>query len=544
MVASHNPCNLDLVFSEEVQQQSRTYRNGRIGRCVLCDVEGRARGLGRKRRERGRGESDGLPIRREPCDDGDAGGVERKCRKECGLGSHIGHILLSVDGWAIIPNGSIEEMLTTISAPHGPLSAAQARALVPRAAIAETDALAVAAELVNDVRDRGLDALHDHAMRFDGGYAQSIRVPLELLEAAANSLDDSLRVAIESAIVRVRAGSLAQVPAPAITEIAPGAIVEQHWVPVDRVGLYVPGGKAVYPSSVVMNVVAAQVAGVDSIALVSPGQKEFGFSVHPTIAAVAHMLGVTEVYAMGGASAIGALAYGVDALGLEPVSVITGPGNAFVAAAKRVVSGIVGIDSEAGPTEILVIADNTASPDLIAADLVSQAEHDELASAVLVTDSVALAAQVSAKVTSRVTTTRHRERVTAALMGAQSRIIIVDSLDDAIRVSDAYAPEHLEIHTRNAEIVSARIRNAGAIFVGSDTPVSLGDYLAGSNHVLPTHGHARHAAALGPATFLRPRQTVRYTREALRAVSQDVVTFSLAENLPAHGDAVTARFER
>jgi histidinol dehydrogenase len=435
-------------------------------------------------------------------------------------------------------------MLSTISAPHGPLSAAQARALVPRAAIAENDAHAVAAGLVEDVRVRGLEALQEHALKFDGGFAPSIRIPAEILAAAEASLEPGLRVAIESAIERVRIGSAAQVPAPAITEVAPGAIVEQHWVPVERVGLYVPGGKAVYPSSVVMNVVAAQVAGVDSIALVSPGQKEFGFSVHPTIAAVAHMLGVTEVYAMGGASAIGALAYGVEELGLEPVSVITGPGNAFVAAAKRVVSGIVGIDSEAGPTEILVIADNTASPDLIAADLVSQAEHDELASAVLVTDSVALAAQVSAKVTSRVMTTRHRERVTAALMGEQSRIIIVDSIDDAIRVSDAYAPEHLEIHTRNAEIVSARIRNAGAIFVGAETPVSLGDYLAGSNHVLPTHGHARHAAALGPATFLRPRQTVRYTREALRAVAQDVVTFSLAENLPAHGDAVTARFER
>ncbi|MFM2412258.1 MAG: histidinol dehydrogenase [Actinomycetota bacterium] len=453
-------------------------------------------------------------------------------------------MLLGTFGLRFSPNGSIEEMLTTISAPHGPLSAAQARALVPRAVRQESDAQVIAAELVDDVRKRGVEALQDHGMRFDGGYAESMRVPVEVLAAADASLDPDLRDAILTAIERVRAGSVAQVPAPTITEVAPGAIVEQHWVPVERVGLYVPGGKAVYPSSVVMNVVAAQVAGVDSIALVSPAQKEFGFSVHPTIAAVAHMLGVTEVYAIGGASAIGALAYGVPELGLEPVSVITGPGNAYVAAAKRVVSGVVGIDSEAGPTEILIIADNTASPDFVAADLVSQAEHDELASAVLVTDSVALAAQVSAKVTSRVTTTPHRERVTAALMGAQSRIIIVDSIDDAIRVSDAYAPEHLEIHTRNAEIVAARIRNAGAIFVGSDTPVSLGDYLAGSNHVLPTNGNARHAAALGPATFLRPRQTVRYTRDALRAVSRDIVTFAHAENLPAHGDAVTARFER
>ena len=435
-------------------------------------------------------------------------------------------------------------MLTTISAPHGPLSAAQARALVPRATVAESDVHAVAAELVNEVRTRGVEALREHAQRFDGGVAESIRVPLEVLAQAEAELDPNLRTAIDNAIARVREVSKAQVPEPAITEVAPGAIVEQHWVPVDRVGLYVPGGKAVYPSSVVMNVVAAQVAGVSSIALVSPAQKDFGFSVHPTIAAVANILGVHEVYAMGGASAIGALAYGVPELDLEPVSVITGPGNAFVAAAKRVVSGIVGIDSEAGPTEILIIADNTADPSYVAADLVSQAEHDELASAVLVTDSIALAAQVSAKVASRVTGTRHRERVTAAIQGTQSRIIIVDSIDDAIRVSDAYAPEHLEIHTRNAEIVSARIRNAGAIFVGSHTPVSLGAYLAGSNHVLPTHGHARHAAALGPATFLRPRQTVRYTREALRAVADDVVTFALAENLPAHGDAVTARFER
>lgn len=435
-------------------------------------------------------------------------------------------------------------MLTTISAPHGPLSAVQARALVPRAPLAESNVLAVAAELVDDVRNRGIDAVRDHAMRFDGGYRESLRISESELAAADAALDPDLRVAIQTSIDRVREASAAQVPAPVITEVAAGAVIEQHWIPVERVGLYVPGGKAVYPSSVVMNVVAAQVAGVDSIALVSPGQREFEFSVHPTIAAVAHMLGVTEVYALGGATAIAALAFGVEELGLEPVSVITGPGNAYVAAAKRLVSGVVGIDSEAGPTEILVIADNTANPDLIAADLVSQAEHDELASAVLVTDSVALAAQVSAKVTSRVTTTRHRERVTAALMGQQSRIIIVDSIDDAIRVSDAYAPEHLEIQTRNAEIVAARIRNAGAIFVGSDTPVSLGDYVAGSNHVLPTNGNARHAAALGPATFLRPRQTVRYTRDALRDIADDVVTFALAENLPAHGDAVTARFER
>lgn len=434
-------------------------------------------------------------------------------------------------------------MLTTVFAPAGPLTSAQARALVPRAEVSDIDAFAVAAELVHDVKNRGLAALREHAEKFDGGSSPSIRVTAEELAAAEKSLNPDLRDAIVHAIDRVRRGSGPQVPAPSITEIAEGAIIEQHWVPVDRVGLYVPGGKAVYPSSVIMNVVAAQTAGVTSIALVSPGQRDWGFSVHPTIAAVAHILGVTEVYAMGGASAIGALAFGVSELDMEPVSVITGPGNAFVAAAKRVVSGVVGIDSEAGPTEILVIADDSANADYIAADLVSQAEHDELASAVLITTSAECAQAVSERVAVRARDTRHSVRVGAALSGNQSRIIVVDSLDDAIRISDCYAPEHLEIHTRNAEIVAARISNAGAIFVGPHTPVSLGDYLAGSNHVLPTHGNARHAAALGPATFLRPRQTVRYSREALEAVAHDVVTFSSAENLPAHGDAVTARFE-
>lgn len=434
-------------------------------------------------------------------------------------------------------------MLTIISAGRGPLSSSRARELVPRARHAESDVFSVAVELINDVRARGVDALHAQAENFDGGAATQVRVPVAELERAARELDPAVAEVIDIAITRVRAASAAQVPTPIITEVATGAVIEQHWVPVDRVGLYVPGGKAVYPSSVVMNVVAAQVAGVHSIALVSPPQRDHAHSVHPTVAAVAHILGIDEVYAMGGAGAIGALAYGVPALDLEPVAVITGPGNAFVAAAKRAVSGVVGIDSEAGPTEILIIADDTGDADLIAADLISQAEHDERASAVLVTTSNRLADRVVERVTARVALTAHRDRVTAALAGDQSRIIVVESLDDAIALSDAYAPEHLEIHTKNAEIVSARIHNAGAIFVGPNTPVSLGDYLAGSNHVLPTDGHARHAAALGPATFLRPRQTVRYSRDALAEVAAAVVTFANAEDLPAHGDAVTARFE-
>jgi histidinol dehydrogenase len=435
-------------------------------------------------------------------------------------------------------------MLTIVSAPTGPLSVAEARNLVPRASSAGESVADAAAQLVDEVRRHGERALREQADRFDGGSPDSIRVSADELSRAASELDSELRRAIEIAIERVTIASQAQVPSPSVTTVAPGAVVEQHWVPVDRVGLYVPGGKAVYPSSVVMNVVAAQVAGVSSIALVSPPQKNFGGSVHPTVAAVAHILGVVEVYAMGGAGAIGALAYGVPSLGLEPVSVITGPGNAFVSAAKRAVSGDVGIDSEAGPTEILIIADESAEANLIAADLISQAEHDEQASAVLVTTSAQLAENVVAQVALRVATTHHRARVETSLIGGQSRVIVVDTLDDAIAVSDAYAPEHLEIHTADADGVAKRIRHAGVIFVGAATPVALGDYLAGSNHVLPTLGHARHSAGLGPMTFLRPRQTVRYSREALQDVADAVVTFARAEDLPAHGDAITARFER
>lgn len=435
-------------------------------------------------------------------------------------------------------------MLTIISAPSGPLSAAEARGLVPRAMTSDVSVADAATELVEDVRIRGERALREQSERFDGGSPASIRVSEVELAHAASRLDPALREAIAMAIERVTTASRAQVPSPSTTTVAPGAVIEQHWIPVDRVGLYVPGGKAVYPSSVVMNVVAAQVAGVRSIALVSPPQRDHAGSVHPTVAAVAKILGVDEVYAMGGAGAIGALAFGVPSLNLEPVSVITGPGNQYVSAAKRAVSAVVGIDSEAGPTEILIIADDSADADLIAADLVSQAEHDELASAVLVTTSPQLAERVVERTTARAALAHHRVRVQAALDGDQSRVIVVHSLDDAIAVSDAYAPEHLEIHTANADDVARRIRHAGVIFVGSSTPVALGDYLAGSNHVLPTQGHARRVAGLGPFTFLRSRQTVRYTRDALHEVADAVVTFAQSEDLPAHGDAITARFER
>lgn len=433
-------------------------------------------------------------------------------------------------------------MIQTLDLRGRVLSTADLLALVPRSASDVGSAVEAVDALIADVRARGTAALLDQAERFDRVRPPHIRVPLDALREAEAALDPAVREALVEAIDRVRRGTAAQVPPEVTTEIAPGARIVQRWQPVDRVGLYVPGGKAVYPSSVVMNVVAAQVAGVPSIALASPAQAAFGGSVHPTILGAAHLLGVDEVYAMGGAGAIGALAYGVPDLGLEPVQVITGPGNLFVATAKRAVTGVVGIDSEAGPTEILIVADATANADLVVADLVSQAEHDELAGAVLVTDSPALAAAVESALPAAVAAARHRERVETALAGPQSALVLVDDLDEAARFSNAYAPEHLEVQVRDPHALLPRLTSAGAIFVGDHTPVSLGDYIAGSNHVLPTGGQARFAAGLGAYSFLRPQQVVEYDRAALREVADRVGVLSDAEQLPAHGEAVRARF--
>ncbi|NEN06108.1 histidinol dehydrogenase [Diaminobutyricibacter tongyongensis] len=414
--------------------------------------------------------------------------------------------------------------------------------LVPRPAVDVSVALHVATELIHDVRARGRAALDEQAETFDGGRAASIRVPAPEIDAAVRGLPADVREALEEAIARVRQATAAQVPAEVQTTIGPGATIVQRWQPVARAGLYVPGGKAVYPSSVVMNAVPAQVAGVGSIALASPPQRAFGGGVHPTILGAAGLLGIDEVYAMGGAGAIGALAYGVEEIGLEPVQVITGPGNIYVAAAKRVVRGQAGIDSEAGTTEILVIADDTADAALVAADLISQAEHDEAAAAVLVTDSAELAARVAEELTRLAGVTRHAERVAVALGGQQSAIVLVDDLAAAAVFSNAYGPEHLEIQTADPDAVLVGIENAGAIFLGANSPVSLGDYLAGSNHVLPTGGQARFSPGLGAYSFLRPQQVIRYDRDALGDVAEKIVALSNAEDLPAHGEAVTARF--
>ncbi|GAA4197382.1 histidinol dehydrogenase [Microbacterium oryzae] len=422
------------------------------------------------------------------------------------------------------------------------LSTAELLAVVPRAAEALQTAASVAAEIVADVRRRGEDSLREQAERFDGVTGHEVRVPAAHIAEAVAGLDPRVRAALEQAIERVRSASAAQVPPARETRFGSGARILQRWQPVSRAGVYIPGGKAVYPSSVVMNVVPAQVAGVSRIALASPPQADQAGRVHPTILAVAGLLGIDEVYAMGGAGAIGALASGVASLGLDPVDVVSGPGNNFVAAAKRAVAGFVGTDSEAGATEILIVADESADPRLIAYDLVSQAEHDEQASAVLVTASAPLADAVTAELQRIQPLTRHAERVAAALAGEQSAVVLVDDAATAEAFSNAYAPEHLELHLADASEAAARYTSAGAIFVGGYAPVSLGDYLAGSNHVLPTGGQARYASGLGAHTFLRPQQVIEYDRDGLAEVADAIVALADAEALPAHGEAVTARF--
>ncbi|WP_458110857.1 histidinol dehydrogenase [Arthrobacter sp. R1-13] len=427
------------------------------------------------------------------------------------------------------------------------LSLAELRTAMPRAqGSTADDAEQKVLEIISDVRSRGFDALRDLARLFDGVEQRHPRVPAEELQRALENLDPEVRSALQESISRARRFAEAQRPASIDVELGEGAVVSQNWVPVARVGLYVPGGLAVYPSSVIMNVVPALAAGVESIALASPPQKDFGGLPHPTILAAAALLGIDEVYAIGGAQAIAAFAYGIPGgstgPALDPVDVVTGPGNIFVATAKRLVKGVVGIDSEAGTTEIAILADASATPALVAADLISQAEHDPKAASVLITDSEPLAAAVRAELALQVAATKHSNRVRKALSGPQSGVVLVDDIGQGIAVCDAYAAEHLEIMTEDAASVAARIRNAGAIFVGDFSPVSLGDYCAGSNHVLPTSGTAAFSSGLNVTTFLRAIQVINYSKSALRDVSGHILSLSDAEDLPAHGQAVTARF--
>lgn len=426
------------------------------------------------------------------------------------------------------------------------LTAAQLRSALPRGGVDVDAVLPTVRPIVDDVAERGADAALEYGEKFDGVRPSSVRVPVSELRSALARLDPGVRAALEVAIERTRAVHAAQRRADTTTILGPGATVTERWIPVERVGLYVPGGTAVYPSSVVMNVVPAQAARVESLVVASPPQSRFGGLPHPTILAAAQLLGVEEVWAVGGAQAVALLAYGgtdTDGAELAPVDMITGPGNIYVTAAKRICRSHVGIDSEAGPTEIAILADHTADPAHVAADLISQAEHDVMAAAVLVTDSVALADATDAELGVQLPTTVHRERVTEALRGRQSAIVLVDDIDTGVRVVNAYAAEHLEIQTADAATVAGRIRSAGAVFVGAFSPVSLGDYCAGSNHVLPTAGCARHSSGLSVQTFLRGIHVVDYTEAALKDVSGHVISLATAEDLPAHGEAVRRRFE-
>jgi histidinol dehydrogenase len=427
------------------------------------------------------------------------------------------------------------------------LSAARLRTTLPRGGVDVDSVVPKVRPIVDDIASRGAIAALEYGENFDGVRPETVRVAGGKLQAALSELDPDVRAALEVAIDRTRIVHADQRRTDTTTTLAPGATVTERWVPVERVGLYVPGGNAVYPSSVVMNVVPAQTAGVESLVIASPPQAQFGGLPHPTILAAAALLGVDEVWAVGGAQAVALLAYGgtdTDGAELAPVDMITGPGNIYVTAAKRICRSQVGIDAEAGPTEIAILADHTADPRHVAADLISQAEHDEMAASVLVTDSVALADASDREVAAQLETTTHRERVTAALTGRQSAIVLVDDVDAGIKVVNAYAAEHLEIQTEDASAVAGRIRSAGAIFVGAWSPVSLGDYCAGSNHVLPTAGCARHSSGLSVQTFLRGIHVVEYDEAALKDVAGHVITLSKAENLPAHGEAVRRRFER
>ena len=439
------------------------------------------------------------------------------------------------------------ELMSRIDLRGEQLSAARLRAVLPRGGVDVDAVVPTVRPIVDAVVARGAEAALEYGESFDGVRPQTVRVSQAALDAALAELDPEVRTALEVAVERTRAVHADQRRTDSTTTLAPGATVTERWVPVARVGLYVPGGNAVYPSSVVMNVVPAQIAGVVSLVVASPPQAAFGGLPHPTILAAARLLGVDEVWAVGGAQGVALLAHGgtdTDGAELAPVDMITGPGNIYVTAAKRICRSQVGIDSEAGPTEIAILADHSADPVHVAADLISQAEHDEMAASVLVTTSTELADATDAELARQLPTTVHRERVTAALSGRQSAIVLVDDVDAGLRTVDAYAAEHLEIQTVDASAVAARVRNAGAVFVGPWSPVSLGDYCAGSNHVLPTAGCARHSSGLSVQTFLRGIHVVDYSEAALKDVAGYVVTLANAENLPAHGEAVRRRFEK
>ena len=414
--------------------------------------------------------------------------------------------------------------------------------LLPRAALDVVSAMTKIEPILQRVKNGDEKDLLALCQEFDGIAPASIRVPQSELDKALAELNPRVRAALEKSAERIRLVHMDQRRKENVTQVVDGGTVIEKWIPVDRVGLYVPGGRAVYPSSVLMNVIPAQIAEVTSIAVASPPQKEFGGLPHPTILATCALLGITEVYAIGGAQAVALFAYGMKGI-CNKCDLVTGPGNIYVAAAKRALRGVIGIDSEAGPTEIAILADESAYAVDVATDLMSQAEHDVIAAAVLVTNSQALVDQVQEQLEFRVPLTKHAERIRTALTGIQSAIVLVDSVAQGINVVNAYAAEHLEIHTKDARSDATKIRNAGAVFIGRFSPVSLGDYSAGSNHVLPTGGCACHSSGLSVQTFLRGLHFIEYDKKAFTDIIETVVTLAQSEDLPAHGEAMTARLE-
>ncbi len=422
------------------------------------------------------------------------------------------------------------------------LTKAQYQRELPRAALDVSEAMIAIEPILARVKNGNESDLIALSEEFDRVRPASIRVPQSALDSALANLDPEIRRALEVSAARIRTVHATQVRGESTVSVVDGGTVREKWVPVDRVGLYVPGGRAVYPSSVLMNVIPAQIAKVESIAVASPPQADHGGLPHPTILAACALLGITEVYAIGGAQAIALFAYGMDGVA-EKCDLVTGPGNIYVAAAKRALRGIIGIDSEAGPTEIAILADSSAVPGDVATDLISQAEHDVIAAAVLVTDSLQLIEDVERELEKRVAATKHSERVRTALTGIQSAAVLVDSIDQGLAVVNAYAAEHLEIQTVHARRDANEIRNAGAIFIGRFSPVSLGDYSAGSNHVLPTGGCACHSSGLSVQTFLKGLHFIEYEKDAFTDIASTVITLANAEDLPAHGEAISARFE-
>ena len=433
-------------------------------------------------------------------------------------------------------------MIRTVDLRGKPLDKAGYQSELPRAQLDVAEAVKLIEPILRRVQHGTEADLIALAQEFDGVTPPSIRVPQAALDKALAELDPAIRTALEVSAERIRKVHSDQVRSETRTTVVDGGTVTEKWIPVDRVGLYVPGGRAVYPSSVMMNVIPAQIAKVESIAVASPPQKDFGGLPHPTILATCALLGITEVYAVGGAQAIALFGYGMKGVA-QKCDLVTGPGNIYVAAAKRALRGIIGIDSEAGPTEIAILADDFALAADVAADLISQAEHDVIAAAVLVTTSPQLAMDVEAELEKRVAATKHSERIRTALTGIQSAIVLVDSIEQGLDVVNAYAAEHLEIQTRNAVRDAEKIRNAGAVFIGRFSPVSLGDYSAGSNHVLPTGGCACHSSGLSVQTFLRGLHFIEYGQQAFTDILDTVVTLANSEDLPAHGEAMTARLE-